>query len=136
MPRVEFGINPVTGLSGLASKAALERDAINKQTSAAILAGFDYEVAGESLHFSYDIYDQQNFADSANLCLMLKNSAENAPDSVLWNAYRQDGSQVQLEFAPDDFLALYARGALAHKAKCMAVGAAKKAALLASLQEK
>lgn len=63
---------------------------------------------------------------------MLKNSAEN--NTVSWNAYRQNGSQVQLELIPDDFLALYANGALAHKKRCLMEGAAQKTALLASSQ--
>ncbi len=105
------------------------RRAIDSETSSSILAGFDYEVDGEILHFSYDSFDQQNFADTANACLMQKSGAENLPATVTWNAYKKDGSLVRLELTADEFLALYAGGALAHKAICMAAGGEKKAAL-------
>ena len=52
------------------------------------------------------------------------------PRSVTWNAYRADGTLVRLELTADEFLALYAGGALAHKAACMEQGGAKKAELL------
>lgn len=108
------------------------RVSINAETSDAILAGFDYEVNGEMLHFSYDSFDQQNFADTANACLMLKSGMPGLPDSVTWNAYRADGQLVRLELTSDAFLALYAKGALAHKAECMLRGGMRKAELEAS----
>lgn len=43
---------------------------IDAETSAAILAGFDYAVDGATYHFSYALDDQQNFSDTANVCLM------------------------------------------------------------------
>ena len=43
---------------------------IDAETSAAIASGFDYAVGGVTYHFSYDTFDQQNFADTANVCLM------------------------------------------------------------------
>lgn len=129
MPRTEYGLNEATGLSGAESRKAQARAAIDAETSAAILAGFDYEVAGETLHFSYDSFDQQNFSDTANACLMLKAGAQGLPDAVEWNAYRADGELVRLTLTADEFLGMYAGGALAHKAACMAEGGAKKAAL-------
>ena len=45
---------------------------IDHKTSALIRDGFDYEIEGETLHFSYDMFDQQNFADTANACLLAK----------------------------------------------------------------
>ena len=129
MPRQEQGIHETTGLSGAEHAKAMARAAIDAETSVAILAGFDYEVAGETLHFSYDSFDQQNFSDTANACLMLKAGAQGLPDAVEWNAYRADGELVRLTLTADEFLALYAGGALAHKAVCMAEGGAKKAAL-------
>lgn len=129
MPREEHGMNEATGLSGAEHAKALSRAAIDTETSAAILAGFDYAVAGETLHFSYDRDDQQNFSDTANACLMLKAGAVGLPESVDWNAYRADGELVRLTLTADDFLGLYAGGALAHKAACMAEGGMKKAAL-------
>ena len=55
-----------------AKAAAVAR--IDRETSEAILAGFEYEIdsggSAETLHFSYDSFDQQNFADSANVALL------------------------------------------------------------------
>lgn len=129
MPRTETGQHEISGLSGAEHDKAAARAAIDAETSAAILAGFDYEVDGESLHFSYDAFDQQNFSDTANACLMLKSGAQGLPESVTWNAYRADGELVRLVLTADAFLALYAGGALAHKAARMAEGGAKKEAL-------
>lgn len=102
---------------------------IDMETSAAILAGFDYAINDETFHFSYDSFDQQNFADTASACLMAKAGTPGLPQTVTWNAYRENGSLVRLELGADDFLALYAGGALAHKAACMEAGGIKKAAL-------
>lgn len=118
MPRIETGLDRET-----------TRARIDAETSAAILNGFDYTVDGENLHFSYDRDDQQNFSDTANACLMLKAGAQGLPESVTWNAYRPDGELVRLTLTADAFLALYAAGALAHKAACMAAGGQRKAAL-------
>ena len=67
--------------------ADVRRDAlarIDKATSAAILAGFDYDIdpgtgAAESLHFSYDSFDQQNFADSASVAMLAMSGTEGLP---------------------------------------------------------
>ncbi len=119
MPRTENGQHEATGLSGAEHAKAMARAAIDAETSAAILAGFDYAVAGEPLHFR----------DTATACLMLTAGAAGLPESVDWNAYRADGELVRLTLTADEFLGLYAGGALAHKAACMAAGGAKKAAL-------
>lgn len=109
------------------------RSAIDADTSAAILGDFDYEVNGETLHFSYDAFDQQNFADTANACLMRKAGNDALPDTVTWNAYRHgSGELVRLTLSADEFLVLYAGGALNHKAACMEAGGAKKAGLAAA----
>ena len=105
---------------------------IDNATSAAILAGFDYEVEGESLHFSYDSFDQQNFADTANVAMMNLNGIEGLPTSVTWNAYRNytaetGGELVRLTLEPSSFLALYTGGALVHKATQMEIGGQRKA---------
>lgn len=118
MPRIETGQD----------KEAM-RARIDAETSAAILNGFDYTVDGESLHFSYDAFDQQNFADTANACLLQKSGAPGLPEGVTWNAYRANGELVQLALSADAFLALYTAGALTHKAACMARGGARKAEL-------
>lgn len=134
MPRTERGQHETTGLSGAEHVRADARAAIDAETSADILAGFDYAIdpgtgTPETLHFSYDAFDQQNFSDTANACLMLKAGAHGLPESVTWNAYRPDGELVRLTLSADAFLALYVGGALAHKAACMATGGAKKEAL-------
>ena len=103
---------------------------IDFETSEAITAGFDYEIRNREYHFSYDQWDQQNFADTANACLLRRTGAQGVPDHVTWNGY-EDGELVRLELSPDEFVALYVGGALAHKAACMEAGGAKKAALLA-----
>ena len=133
MPRTERGQHETTGLSGAEHVRADARAAIDAETSADILAGFDYAIdpgtgTPETLHFSYDAFDQQNFS-TANACLMLKAGAQGLPESVTWNAYRPDGELVRLTLSADAFLALYVGGALAHKAACMATGGAKKEAL-------
>lgn len=109
---------------------ALEK--VDAATSATILAGFDYEVDGRPLHFSYDSFDQQNFADSANVATrVISGNFPGLPQTVTWNAYA-DGELVRLEFGPADFLALYTQGALGHKAACMEEGGKRKAAIAAA----
>ena len=103
---------------------------IDRKTSALIRDGFDYEIDGETYHFSYDMFDQQNFADTANACLLAKSGVPGLPTSVTWNAYREDGSLVRLTLDADQFLALYTAGALAHKASCMEAGGKEKAAVM------
>ena len=110
---------------------------IDAATSAAILAGFDYEIGGESLHFSYDSFDQQNFADTANVATLAISGAEGLPTSVTWNAYRNysaetGGELVRLTLDPQAFLMLYTSGALAHKATQMEIGGQCKAAIEAA----
>jgi len=107
--------------------------AIDAETSAAIVAGFDYVVDDVSHHFSYDSFDQQNFADTANVALLAQMGGKGLPESVEWNAYKNwkdgAGDLVRLTFTAESFLALYTGGAVAHKATCMAGGGARKAAL-------
>ena len=137
MPRIEQGVNPATGLSGMDNARALKIAAIDAETSAAILAGFDYEIEGESLHFSYDSFDQQNFADSANVATLAMSGVEGLPTEVTWNAYRNwtaatGGELVRLNLNPQQFLTLYTAGALVHKATQMEVGGRRKAAVEAA----
>lgn len=121
------------------------RHQIDQETSGAILAGFDYSVdigtgTPETLHFSYDSYDQQNFADTANIALLnltmpaSLDGEATVPTSVTWNAYRNytpetGGELVRLTFDAAGFLALYTGGALAHKAAQMEAGGRRKAAV-------
>lgn len=104
---------------------------IDAETSAAILAGFDYEIDGQVLHFSYDSNDQQNFADTANASLLSKMGVPGVPASVTWNGWKIDGETrtlARLTLTPDAFLALYMGGALTHKATQMEIGGQRKAA--------
>ena len=117
----------------LATVAAKVLGSIDAKTSEAITGGFDYTVDGVVYHFSYDSFDQQNFADTANVALLAQMGGKGLPESVAWNAYKnwQDGKGelVRLTFTAESFLALYTGGAVAHKAARMAEGGARKAAL-------
>ena len=84
------------------AELAMKISQIDMETSSAITGGFDYEVNGETLRFSYDSFDQQNFADTANACLMVKSGLPGLPQSVTWNAYRADGTLVRLELTADN----------------------------------
>lgn len=106
---------------------AAKKARIDAETSAAIAAGFDYAVDGVTYHFSYDAFDQQNFADTANVCLMKQSGMPGLPDSVTWNTYTPDGELVRLTFDAPGFLALYAGGAMRHKNGTMQRGGERKA---------
>lgn len=106
---------------------------IDAETSAAIAAGFDYAVDGVTYHFSYDSFDQQNFADTANVCIMKQAGMPGLPDSVMWNAYTVPGGELErLTFDAPGFLALYAGGAMKHKNEAMQRGGERKAAVEAA----
>lgn len=111
---------------------------IDTETSAAILAGFECEATPpdtgvpELLHFSYDEFDQQNFADAA-LSMQLVATSGDIPTSTPWNAYRghtadSKGELVILNLTAETFLPIYA-AALNHKATKMAEGGQRKAAV-------
>ncbi|MDR1490517.1 MAG: hypothetical protein LBS65_08585 [Desulfovibrio sp.] len=106
-------------------------EAIDADTSAAILSGFDYTVDDQILHFSYDAHDQQNFADTANAATLSMMGVPGIPESVTWNGWeitrdaegRETGKAlVRLVLTPESFLKLYMAGALAHKATQMEIG--------------
>lgn len=105
---------------------------IDAETSAAILAGFNYAVDGVNYHFSYALDDQQNFSDTANVCLMKQAGMPGLPDSVTWNAYTPGGELARLTFDAPGFLALYAGGAMKHKNGTMQRGGERKAAVEAA----
>ena len=124
---------------------------IDRETSNAIMSGFDYEINTgsevETLHFSYDILDQQNFADTANVALMslLSSSVStltdkqttSIPTSVTWNAYRNytketGGELVRLTLDAQEFLNLYLNGALVHKSTQMEIAGQRKEAVAAA----
>lgn len=108
---------------------------IDFATSKAILAGFEYEIEGETLHFSYDHDDQQNFSDTFNGVAMKKlMGVEDLPETIDWNGWRnhtQDskGELVVLTLTPDDFLNLYTQGALVHKQTHLETGKQRKKAI-------
>ena len=110
---------------------------IDAETAAAITAGFFYVVEGITYHFSYDTFDQQNVADTANVALLSQMGGQGLPESVAWNAYKnwQDGKGelVRLTFTAETFLALYTAGAVAHKAARMAEGGSRKEAVAAAV---
>ena len=122
-------VPPVPTLEEL--KAA-KKARIDAETSAAILAGFDYAVDGVNYHFSYALDDQQNFSDTANVCLMKQSGMLGLPDSVTWNAYTPDDELVRLTFDASGFFALYAGGAMRHKNETMQRGGDRKAAVEAA----
>lgn len=106
---------------------------IDAETSASILAGFDYAVDGTAYHFSYALDDQQNFSDTANVCLMKQAGMSGLPDAVTWNGYTVPGKDlVRLTFDAPGFLALYAGGAMKHKNETMQRGGERKAAVEAA----
>ena len=122
-------VPPVPTLEEL--KAA-KKARIDAETSAAIRAGFDYAVDGVNYHFSYALDDQQNFSDTANVCLMKQSGMLGLPDSVTWNAYTPDDELVRLTFDASGFFALYAGGAMRHKNETMQRGGERKAAVEAA----
>ena len=114
--------------------------AIDAQTSSAIMAGFECKATPpdtgtpELLHFSYDSFDQQNFADAA--VSMQLSTAGGIPTTTPWNAYRNHtadskGELVILQLTAETFLPIYA-AALNHKATKMAEGGQRKAAVAAA----
>ena len=105
---------------------------IDAETSAAILAGFDYTIDGTSYHFSYDSFDQQNFSDTANMCQLALAGTPGLPTSVVWNSYLPDGTLVQQTFDAQSFIALYTAGAMQHKATQMTIGGQRKAKVWAA----
>ena len=127
MPRIETGQNPATGLGGLENIKAQKIHAIDEATSAAILAGFDFEIEGKTLHFSYDAFDQQNFSDAANNALAAM--VASSPVTFEWNSYDTAGSFVKVELNAAQFLNLYQQGACTHKLTQMAIARQRKTAV-------
>lgn len=114
---------------------------IDAETSSAILAGFTCEATPpdtnvpEPLHFSYDEFDQQNFADAA-VSMQLATAGGAIPTTTPWNAYRNHtdtskGDLVILQLTAETFVPIYA-AALNHKATQMALGGQRKAAVQAA----
>ena len=90
-------------------------------------------VGGVTYHFSYALDDQQNFSDTANVCIMKQAGMPGLPDSVMWNAYTVPDNELErLTFDASGFLALYAGGAMKHKNGTMQRGGERKAAVEAA----
>lgn len=115
---------------------------IDAETSSAIMVGFECEATPpdtgtpELLHFSYDEFDQQNFADAAVSMQLATASDGGIPTTTPWNAYRNHtadskGELVILQLTAETFLPIYA-AALNHKATKMAEGGQRKAAVAAA----
>ena len=115
---------------------------IDAETSSAIMAGFECDATPpdtgtpELLHFSYDEFDQQNFADAAVSMQLATASDGVIPTTTPWNAYRNHtadskGDLVILQLTAETFLPIYA-AALNHKATKMAEGGQRKAAVAAA----
>lgn len=117
----------------LAQVKAAKLLAIDAETSAAIIAGFEFAHGGQTLHFSYDHVDQQNFADTANAATLALMNVPGVPPSVTWNGWKADGKLVRLTLTASEFINLYMAGALTHKAACMERGGLRKAAVEAAM---
>lgn len=130
MPKIEEGANRKTGLTGAANRKAQAVATINAETSAKILAGFDFEIHGRPYHVKYDLNEQQNFADTANACLIaMQESASKPVPHIMWRVYNDDGKAQDLQLTAAEFLNLYIEGALHHKETCLVIGREKKAEL-------
>ena len=125
--------------NSLENVKARKLSAIDAETSSAIMAGFECEATPpdtgtpELLHFSYDEFDQQNFADAAVSMQLATASDGGIPTTTPWNAYRNHtadskGDLVILQLTAETFLPIYA-AALNHKATKMAIGGQRKAAV-------
>ena len=128
--------------NSLENVKARKLSAIDAETSSAIMAGFECEATPpdtgtpELLHFSYDSFDQQNFADAAVSMQLATASDGGIPTTTPWNAYRNHtadskGELVILQLTAETFLPIYA-AALNHKATQMASGGQRKAAVAAA----
>lgn len=108
---------------------------IDSSTQSSILAGFEYTINNEYLHFSYQYEDQQNFSDTFNAIAMKKlMGVDNLPDTIGWNGWRNHtntnkGELVRLNLDVDSFLELYTKGALAHKSYHMTIHGERKKAI-------
>ena len=105
---------------------------VDNDTSSKISSGFFCEVTPpdtnepESLFFSYDSFDQQNFADAAIVILNTLQTQSSDTLKQSWNAYRNHtddykGDLVVLDLTPATFLPIY-QAACTHKATVMTEG--------------
>lgn len=102
---------------------------IDKETSESILSGFTYTIKDKERFFSYDSFDQQNFADAANgaILSLMQSTMSNIPTEVEWNSYV--GEEKTLEviiLTATEYLDLYTNGVLVHKNTKMEIGKQRK----------
>ena len=113
------------------AELAMKISQIDMETSSAITGGSSITRSGARSCASPTIaLTSRTLPTRPTPASLVKSGLPGLPQSVTWNAYRADGTLVRLELTADEFLALYAGGALAHKAACMEQGGAKKAELL------
>ena len=103
---------------------------IDKETSESILSGFRYTIKDKERFFSYDSFDQQNFADAANTALLsqMQSNVKTIPTDVNWNSYVGEEKELEIiTLDASEFLDLYVNGALVHKNTKMQIGGQRKA---------
>lgn len=109
-----YAVEPISAEETQTQVAGLKVEALAKidaMTSTKILAGFDYNINGVQYHIPYDLYDQQNFADTDNARL----------PSVQWKVLR-DGVAESITLTNAEFHDLYVNGAIQFKFACLAEG--------------
>ena len=102
---------------------------IDKETSESILSGFTYTIKDKERFFSYDSFDQQNFADAANTALLsqMQSNVKTIPTNVNWNSYVGEEKELEIiTLDASEFLDLYVNGALVHKNTKMQIGGQRK----------
>lgn len=102
---------------------------IDKETSESILSGFTYTIKDKERFFSYDSFDQQNFADTANTALLsqMQSGVKEVPTAINWNSYVGEEKELEIiTLNTSEFLDLYINGALAHKNTKMQIGGQRK----------
>lgn len=104
-----------------------KKTSIDYETRNKIYNGFNYVIDGLEYHFSYDVIDQQNYADDANLILYQKYSGIEPISIISRTGYSiPDNNPVSFQFKGSEFLDLYYNGALAHKNKALKEGKERK----------
>ena len=100
---------------------AYTRKKLDEIVETKIASGFVCSVGGNVYKFSYTHFDQQNFADIANACILAKMGMEELPIHFEWKAYDINaGNKLNvLTLIPEAFLKVYTE-ALKHKMTHMA----------------
>ena len=88
-----------------------------------------YTIKDKERFFSYDSFDQQNFADAANTALLsqMQSNVKTIPTNVNWNSYIGEEKELEIiTLDASEFLDLYVNGALVHKNTKMQIGGQRK----------